>query len=222
MKSLLIKNIGLLQTPQGSFTHQGDLQGENLKIKNAAIVSVDGIIQDIYSDGELPEDEDDFDMIIDAEGSFVTPGLIDGHTHMVFGGYRQQEIHLKLSGASYLDILKDGGGILETVRKTREAFYEELEEKTRGLLDEMIGLGVTTCEAKSGYCLDMDNEVKVLELLKELDETHTMDIVATYMGAHAIPSEYNGKPDEYLKEVCNKAMDYIWEEKLAKYVDVFW
>ena len=221
MKELLVKNIGILQTPQGSFPHKGKLQGENLKIKNAAIVAVDGIIKDIYSDGELPEDAEDFNMIIDAEGSLVTPGLVDGHTHLVFGGYRQQEIPLKLAGATYLEILKAGGGILDTVEKTREADYEELVEKTEEFLEEMMGFGVTTCEAKSGYGLDIDTEVRTLEVLDELSKTHPMDIVATYMGAHAVPPEYKGKPDQYIDEVCKKAMDYIWQEKLARYVDVF-
>jgi len=221
MKELLVKNIGILQTPQGSFPHKGKLQGENLKIRNAAIVAVDGIIQDIYSDGELPEDADDFNMIIDAEGSLVTPGLVDGHTHLVFGGYRQQEIPLKLAGATYLEILKAGGGILDTVEKTREADYEELVEKTEEFLEEMMGFGVTTCEAKSGYGLDIDTEVRTLEVLDELSKTHPMDIVATYMGAHAVPPEYKGKANQYIDEVCKKAMDYIWQEKLAKYVDIF-
>lgn len=221
MKGLLVKNIGMLQTPQGSYPHKGKLQGENLKIRNAAIVAVDGIIQDIYSEGELPEDPDDFDMIIDAEGGLVTPGLVDGHTHLVFGGYRQQEIPLKLAGATYLEILNSGGGILDTVEKTREADYEELVEKTEEFLDEMMELGVTTCEAKSGYGLDIDTEVRTLEVLDELSKTHPMDIVATYMGAHAIPPEYKGKPEQYIEEVCKPAMDYIWGEKLAKYVDVF-
>lgn len=221
MKSLLIRNIGTLQTPQGSFSHKGSQQGENLKIKNAVIVAIDGIIQAIYSDGKLPQDPENFDIIIDAEGSLVTPGLVDAHTHLVFGGYRQKEIPLKLSGATYLEILKAGGGILDTVEKTRGASYEELVEKSTGFLDEMIQLGVTTCEAKSGYGLDFDGEVKTLEVVRELNETHPMDIVATYMGAHASPPEYKGKPDEYLEEVCNKVMEYVWEEKLAKYVDVF-
>ncbi len=221
MSELLVKNIGMIQTPQGSFPHKGKLQGENLKIKNAAIVSVDGIIKDIYSDGDLPEDPEDFDMIIDAENSLVTPGLIDGHTHLVFGGYRQQEVPLKLAGASYLEILNAGGGILDTVTKTREADYEELVEKAEDFLQEMMGFGVTTCEAKSGYGLDIDTEVMTLEVLDELSKRHPMDIVPTYMGAHAVPPEYKDKADRYIEEVCKKAMDYISQEKLAKYVDVF-
>lgn len=221
MSSLLVKNIGLLQTPKGSFPHKGKQQGENLKISNASIVAIDGIIQDIYSDGQLPEDPEAFDMIVDAEGSLVTPGLVDAHTHLVFGGYRQKEIPLKLAGASYLDILKAGGGILDTVEKTRAADYDDLLEKSEEFLSEMMLLGVTSCEAKSGYGLDFDTEVKTLEVIRELDETHPMDIVATYMGAHAIPPEYKGRPDDFIEEVCKGVMEYVWEEKLASYVDVF-
>ena len=102
-------------------------------------------------------------------------------------------IHIfKLKGAGYLDILRAGGGILDTVRKTRAASFEELYQKTEGFLDEMMGLGVTTCEGKSGYGLDFDTEVKMLEVLKKLNADHPMDIVATFMGAHAIPEEYKG------------------------------
>ena len=104
--------------------------------------------------------------MIDAEGKLVTPGLVDGHTHLVFGGYRQHEIAMKLAGADYLDILRAGGGILDTVRKTREASFEELYDKSAAFLDEMLGFGITSCEAKSGYGLDPENELKMLEVIK--------------------------------------------------------
>ena len=126
MSSLLIKNIGLLQTPAGSFSHRGKAQGENLKLKDAAILIKDGIIQAITDGGKLPCSPAEADMVFDAEGKLATPGLVDGHTHMVFGGYRQNEIPLKLKGAGYLDILRAGGGIMDTVRKTREASFGEL------------------------------------------------------------------------------------------------
>ena len=146
MATLLVKNIGCLQTPVGSYSHKGKQQAENLKLQNAAILIEDGIIKEITSDGILPSEAEDAETVIDAEGNLVTPGLVEGHTHMVFGGYRQNEIPLKLKGAGYLDILRAGGGILDTVRKTRAASFEELYQKTEGFLDEMMGLGVTTCE----------------------------------------------------------------------------
>jgi len=219
MATLLIKNIGILQTPTGSHSHKGKEQGENLKLKDAAILIENGVIKEITSDGKLPEGT--ADEVIDAEGRLVTPGLVDGHTHMVFGGYRQNEIPLKLKGATYLDILRAGGGILDTVRHTREAGKEELLQKTAGFLDEMMGFGVTTAEAKSGYGLNMETEVKMLEVINELNEKHDMDLVATFMGPHATPDEYKGREDEYIDMVCREMLPYVKEHKLAEFADVF-
>ena len=216
---LLIKNIGWLQTPAGSYSHKGSKQGKNLKLKDAAIAVEDGIIREITEDGKLPEGE--FDQEIDAEGKLATPGFVDGHTHLVFGGYRQNEIPMKLAGAGYLDILRAGGGILDTVRKTREASFEELYAKSEGFLDEMLNMGVTTCEAKSGYGLDMENELKMLEVIKVLGEKHPMDVVPTFMGAHAIPPEYEGRGDEYIEMLCSEVIPEVRKRGLAEFCDVF-
>lgn len=221
MSTLLVKNIGLLQTPVGSFSHGGEKQGENLKLREAAILIDDGVIREITDGGRLPGGSEDADTVIDAEGRLVTPGLVEGHTHMVFGGYRQHEIPMKLKGAGYLDILRAGGGILDTVRKTRAASFEELYDKTEGFLDEMMGMGVTTCEAKSGYGLDLDTEVKMLEVLKKLNQDHPMDIVSTFMGAHAIPEEYKDRGDAFIDMVCEEMLPYVKERELADYADVF-
>lgn len=216
---LLIKNIGWLQTPAGSYSHKGSKQGKNLKLKDAAIAVEDGIIREITEDGKLPEGE--FDQEIDAEGKLATPGFVDGHTHLVFGGYRQNEIPMKLAGAGYLDILRAGGGILDTVRKTREAGFEELYAKSEGFLDEMLNMGITTCEAKSGYGLDMENELKMLEVIKALGEKHPMDVVPTFMGAHAIPPEYEGRGDEYIEMLCSEVIPEVRKRGLAEFCDVF-
>ena len=216
---LLIKNIGWLQTPAGSYSHKGSKQGKNLKLKDAAIAVEDGIIREITEDGKLPEGE--FDQEIDAEGKLATPGFVDGHTHLVFGGYRQNEIPMKLAGAGYLDILRAGGGILDTVRKTREASFEELYAKSEGFLDEMLNMGITTCEAKSGYGLDMENELKMLEVIKALGEKHPMDVVPTFMGAHAIPPEYEGRGDEYIEMLCSEVIPEVRKRVLAEFCDVF-
>lgn len=221
MSKLLIKNIGLLQTPVGSYPHKGKSQGENLKLEKASIMTENGIITEICSGGRLPSGAESADMVIDAEENLVTPGLVDGHTHLVFGGFRQHEIPLKLAGADYLEILKAGGGILDTVRKTREAGFNELYEKSEAFLDEMLELGVTTCEAKSGYGLDIENELKILKVIRKLNEEHPMDLVATYMGAHAVPPEYSGKADEYIDIICKEALSMIAKQKLAEYADVF-
>lgn len=221
MSTLLVKNIGVLQTPAGSFPHKGALQGENIKLKDAAVLAEDGIIKAITSEGKLPCDEKEVDVVIDAEGNLVTPGLVEGHTHLVFGGYRQNEIPLKLKGAGYLDILRAGGGINDTVKKTREASFEELYDKTEGFLDEMMTLGVTTCEAKSGYGIDLKTEVKLLEVLKKLNEDHPMDIVSTFMPAHVVLADWKGREDEFIQLCIDKMMPYVKEHELAEFIDIF-
>ena len=220
MAKLLVKNIGVLQTPVGSYSHKGKAQGENLKLQDAAVLIEDGVITAITSEGQLPCNEEEADTVVDAEGKLVTPGLVEGHTHLVFGGYRQNEIPLKLKGAGYLDILRAGGGIMDTVRKTREASFEELYEKTEGFLDEMMGLGVTTCEAKSGYGLELETEVKLLEVLKKLNEDHPMDVVSTFMPAHAVEEQWKGKEEEFIK-LCCEMMPVIKEKGLAEFIDIF-
>ncbi len=221
MSKLLIKNIGLLQTPTGSYSHKGKEQGENQKLADAAILCEDGVIQRITEGGALPASEEECDLIVDAEGCLVTPGLVDGHTHMVFGGYRQHEIPMKIKGATYLDILRAGGGILDTVRKTRETPEEELVYKTGMFLDEMMGFGVTSCEAKSGYGLDLETEVKMLKVIKTLSDNHPMDIAATFLGPHAVPEEYAGRGDDFIELVCEEMLPYVKEHELADYADIF-
>lgn len=221
MAKLLVKNIGILQTPVGSHSHRGKEQGENLKLLDASVLIEDGIITAITSDGTVACDESEADTVVDAEGKLVTPGLVEGHTHLVFGGYRQHEIPLKLKGAGYLDILRAGGGIMDTVRKTREASFEELYDKTEGFLDEMMGLGVTTCEAKSGYGLELETELKMLEVLKKLNEDHPMDIVSTFMPAHAVEEQWKGREEEYIKLCCEEMMPVVKEKNLAEFIDIF-
>jgi len=219
MSKVLIKNIGLLQTPVGNTKHSGAQQGENVKYKDAAILVENGMIKEITRDGELPIES--AETVIDAKGKLVTPGLVDGHTHLVFGGYRQNEIPLKLAGAGYLDILKAGGGILDTVRKTRESSEEALYEKGKAFLDEMMQLGVTTCEAKSGYGLDLETEVKTLKIIKRLGEEHAVDIVPTFLGPHAVPPEYEGRGDEFIDMICKVMIPYVKEHNLAEFCDIF-
>ncbi len=217
---LLIKNIGILMTPVGKSALCGKAQAKNLKLHNAAVAICDGKIAAVYKDGELPIIAAS-DTVIDAQGNLVTPGLVDCHTHLVFGGWRNHEIPLKLKGASYLDILKAGGGILDTVKNTRLMREEELFLKSESFIREMLANGVTTVESKSGYGLDYDNELKQLRVNKRLNEETPMDVVSTFLGAHAIPPEYTGKPDEYIDYLSERVLPEVARLKLAEFCDVF-
>ena len=150
--SLLIHNIGLLATPLGFEAKVGKEQGDIFFLENAYILVSGGLIEKI---GQGKPDEY-ADQLINAEGCLVTPGLVDAHTHLVFGGWREHELPLKLEGVPYLDILAQGGGILSTVRATRAATEEELKNKALKILSGMLRNGTTTCEAKSGYGLNLE------------------------------------------------------------------
>lgn len=159
--------------------------------------------------------------IIDLTGKVVTPGLIDAHTHFVFGGSREHEFSLKLNGVEYLDILKQGGGILNTVESTRNASFEDLYNKSYKTLNNMMSYGVTTVEGKSGYGLDFDNEIKQLEVMKKLNEVHPLTIVPTFMAAHAIPNEFKDNREGYINLIINKMIPYISHNELSKFQDIF-
>ena len=217
---LLIHNISLLQTPVGNVSLRGVSQGENKKYRNASVLIDGETIVSITEDGALPPCPPDT-VRLDAGGAFVTPGWVDAHTHLVFGGWRQHEIPLKLKGASYLEILQAGGGILDTVRQTRQISEDALFARAMGLLDEQLRFGVTTTEIKSGYGLDVENELKQLRVIRRLNEAHAMDVVPTCMAAHAVPPEFAGRTDAYVDYVCQAILPRVADERLARYCDVF-
>jgi len=158
---------------------------------------------------------------IDAKNNLVTPGFIDSHTHIIFDGTRENELSMKLQGMTYLEILKTGGGILKTVRETRKAPLEKLIKNGKEILDKMMSYGTTTVEVKSGYGLTTESEIKLLEAIQILNENHPLDLVPTFLGAHAIPPEYNDNPDEYVELIISDMIPKIAKEGLAEFCDVF-
>lgn len=217
---LLIHNISLLQTPLGNTSQRGEAQGRNRKYHHACVLIDGETIAAISEDGAIPDCPPDTERL-DAKGALVTPGWVDAHTHLVFGGWRQHEIPLKLRGASYLEILQSGGGILDTVRQTRQLSERALFSRAMGFLDEQLRFGVTTTEIKSGYGLDLENETKQLRVIRRLNEAHAMDVVATCMAAHAVPPEFAGMAEAYVDYVCETILPGVAEERIAQYCDVF-
>jgi imidazolonepropionase len=215
---LLIRNIGELVTCSGTGAKRGAEMSDLGVISDAAVLVEDGVIRAVGKTGEI---QNPGLVELDACGNAVLPGFVDAHTHFLFGGYREEEFAWRLAGESYLDILKKGGGILSTVRATRACTAEQLVEKGRDRLDSMLSLGVTTVEGKSGYGLDHDTEIKQLEAMKTLNGFHPLDIVPTFLGAHAVPEEYRGKGDEYINFILDKVLPEIAEKKLSRFCDVF-
>jgi imidazolonepropionase len=159
--------------------------------------------------------------VIDATGKIVMPGLVDCHTHLVHGGTREHELNMRLTGKTYMEIMNAGGGIHYTTTKTREASFEELYDKTYAHLNDFLRYGVTTIEAKSGYGLDWHNERKQLEVAKALNEKHPVDLVSTFMGAHAVPNEYKGQEEEFVDLIIHYMLPKVAEFGLAEFNDVF-
>jgi imidazolonepropionase len=221
MNRLLIHNIGLLATPTGSAAKAGPAQGQILLQNNAWILAEDGLIKQTGTGDSWQQIPQEDLSLIDAGGKLVTPGLVDAHTHLIFGGWRQNELGLKLHGATYLDILAGGGGILSTVRATREATEESLYQKAKEALDEMLTLGITSMEAKSGYGLDRETELKQLRVIRRLGREHCMDVRSTFLGAHALPEDYKDDREGYIRFLCEEMIPEVAAEGLADYCDVF-
>ncbi len=160
-------------------------------------------------------------VIIDATNRLVTPGFVDPHTHIIFDGFRENELEMKLAGKTYLEILESGGGILKTVKATRKASLEILIQNGKKILNRMMEYGTTTMETKSGYGLDVENEIKSLLAAKELNLEHPMDVISTFLGAHAVPPEYEGETDDYVELIISEMIPKVAQEKLAEFCDVF-
>lgn len=189
-------------------------------IEDGAVAVRDGRIQAVDRTSRIRQSYR-AERIIDAAGKVVTPGFVDAHTHLVFAGAREEEFESRLQGASYLEVMTKGGGILKTVEETRKASKEQLIETAMSTLDIMLGHGTTTVETKSGYGLTIEDETKCLEAAKELGKKHEVDVVSTFLGAHAVPTEYSGRTEEYVNLVTEEMIPKFADYKLAEFCDVF-
>jgi imidazolonepropionase len=216
---LLVYNIGQLLLPKNSLK---PLKGKDMSLllveENAAFAVKEGRIAWVGS-SEQAESVRAKERI-DVQHKVVSPGLVDPHTHLVFGGSRENELALKQKGVPYLEILANGGGILSTVAATIQSTERELVERARFHLERMIMHGVTTIEVKSGYGLDRETELKQLRVTKTIAEKYPVSIVSTFLGPHAIPPTHNENPNTFLAEMIG-LLDEIKEEQLAEFVDIF-
>ncbi|AKM18670.1 Imidazolonepropionase [Geobacillus sp. 12AMOR1] len=226
MRPLFVRRARQLVTLAGSsaaplvkekMSDLGIIENGSVWIENGTIVAVgaDDELARQFAD-RLAEAE-----VIDAKGKTVTPGLVDPHTHLVYAGSREHEWTMRLHGATYMEIMNAGGGIHATTKATREASEEMLYEESKRRLDQFLLHGVTTVEAKSGYGLSLEHEIKQLEVAKRLDDTHPVDIVSTFLGAHAVPPEWKHDPDKYVRLVIDEMIPEVSRRGLAEFNDVF-
>ena len=219
MNNQIIINARIL-TPLGTSAIAGQAMGKLLDIPNGTIEVTEGVITYVgKSRTELPKGY----QILDAKGRVVLPGFIDSHTHLVFGGYRPEEFVWRMQGDSYMSIMERGGGIINTVRATRDTSLDELKAKAEWYIDLMSQMGVTTVEGKSGYGLDKDTEIKQLEVMKAINEDpkRKVDIATTFLGAHAVPTEYKGKEEAYIDFLIDEMLPLVQEKNLAENCDIF-
>ncbi|MFC7215978.1 imidazolonepropionase [Saliphagus sp. GCM10025334] len=190
-------------------------------VENGALVAVDGEVVAVGSTDDIVREHppENADTAIDASGRAVVPGFVDPHTHAVFAGDRSDEFEAKLEGTTYQELLAQGGGILRTVRSTREASLERLVENLLGHLDVMLAHGSTTVEVKSGYGLETETELQMLEAIDATNERHPVDLVPTYLGAHAVPEGVDA--DDYIESVVDDQLPAVAEQGIARFCDVF-
>ena len=190
-------------------------------VLNAALGIKNGIIAWCGNAADFPEFDSLQTPVVNGHGKWITPSLIDCHTHIVCAGNSANEFEMRLNGASYQEIAAQGGGIVSTVKATREADHEALFVSAKDRLNALLNEGVTTVEIKSGYGLDLDSEIKMLEVAEQLNQHHPIDVQKTFLGAHALPPEYKDKADDYITLVCDEMLPKVAELNLADAVDAF-
>lgn len=226
MSIIYIKNAAELITVQGHSqapAKDGRMNDIGI-IENGSVLAEDGKIIAVGTDEEISKEyagQIATAEVIDATGRIVTPGLVDPHTHIVYAGTRENEYAMRLEGKTYMEIMNAGGGIHATTRATQQATAEELYEQSKVRLDKMLLNGITTIEAKSGYGLTLEDELKQLEVAKQLNEDHEIDLVSTFMGAHAVPLDQKDDPEGFVDTVINDMLPVVAERKLAEFNDVF-
>ncbi len=210
---------------RGSGPRRGNSLSNLGLIKDGAVLVRDGVIEDIGTRAEmesLPEARSAEKL--DVGGRVVLPGFVDSHTHLIHAASRAEEYELKIQGASYEEIARKGGGILNSVKKLRAATHEALKSRALAALKQFAAHGTTTVEAKSGYGLDVASELKIMKLHKELASEQPLEIVSTFLGAHVVPAEFRGKAGEaekYIALLTGTMIPEIGEDRLAEYCDVF-
>ncbi len=220
MKNNLIIHNARIVTPTGNTARRGKAMNELLVVPNGTVEVTEGIITYVGENrSAFPKGYE----ILNAQGKVLLPGFVDSHTHLVFGGYRPEEFMWRMRGDSYMSIMERGGGIVNTMKATREATHEELLRKAEWFIDIMSRMGVTTVEGKSGYGLDHDAEMKQLEVMRDINAKadRKVDIATTFLGAHALPPEYKGRDEEYIDYLINVMLPEVKERGLAENCDIF-
>jgi imidazolonepropionase len=217
---LLVVGAAEVATPLGTRPLGGDDLGRVDRIADGAVAVRGGRVVEVGPRQEL-ERRYRAARLIDAEGGVVVPGFVDAHTHPVFAGTREREFELRLKGATYLEITAAGGGIVSSVSGVRESSEELLTRLLLARLDRFLESGTTTVEAKSGYGLSVDAELKSLRVIRAAARAHPVDLVATFLGAHDIPPEYRDRPERYVDLVVDEMLPRVAEDGLAEYADVF-
>jgi imidazolonepropionase len=222
---LIVHDADELITLSGS--SQAPLRGDGLRdlkiIQKGSIAVRDGVIVATGTTEEIKKTiaHKGGVTVLDASGKTVIPGLVDPHTHLLFAGAREDEFHLRISGLSYMEIAEQGGGILRTVKDTRKASKDELISIGLGRLDEILARGTTTVEIKSGYGLTTESEIKMLEAIKEIQNRHPVSVVATFLGAHALPGEYANTREQFITQIIEEMLPEVSREGLAEFCDIF-
>lgn len=218
---ILFKNIkGLLQTLSKTKTYLKGFEMKKLsQINNAYLLINNDEIIDFGKMNSCPKIE--VDEVFDAKGKFILPTWCDSHTHIVYSGSREEEFVDRIAGSTYEEITKKGGGILNSAKKLKKTSFEQLYKESSKRLEEVMSLGTGAIEIKSGYGLDLLEEIKMLEVIDKLKKNYPASIQATFLAAHAIPSEYKNKKKKYVDQIVNEWIPIVSKKNLAKYIDVF-